>query len=77
LPIKHAKPLHIGEFRHAITHRRIRAPIYLFECASKPEIHLSRAHWHWVPAHRVEHYPVSSMTKKALAVLAVHETRFA
>ena len=77
LPIKLAKALPIGEFRHAITHRRICAPIYLFECASKSDIHLPRARWHWIPAHRIERYPVSSMTKKALAVLAVHETRSA
>ena len=77
LPIKLAKPLHIGEFRHVITHRRIRAPIYLFECASESEIRVPGAHWHWISAHRVERYPVSSMTKKALAVLATHETRSA
>jgi len=77
LPIQRAKPLHIGAFRHAITHRRICAPVYLFECASKPEIRVPGARWHWIPAHRVERYPVSSMTKKALAVLAAHETRSA
>jgi len=77
LPIKLAKPLPIGEFRHVITRRRIRAPIYLFECASKSEIRLPGARWHWVTAHRVERYPISSMTKKALAVLAAHETRSA
>jgi adenine-specific DNA glycosylase len=77
LPIKLAKPLPIGEFRHVITRRRICAPIYLFECASKPEIRVPGARWHWVTAHRVERYPISSMTKKALAVLAAHEARSA
>jgi A/G-specific adenine glycosylase len=75
LPAKFAKPRHIGEIRHSITHRRIRAPIYLFDCAAT--IAAPGPRWRWVPWRRVEHGPVSSMTKKALAVLVAHETRFA
>ncbi|HEX9264355.1 MAG TPA: A/G-specific adenine glycosylase [Candidatus Binatia bacterium] len=75
LPVKFAKPRQIGEIRHSITHRRIRAPIYLFDCAAT--IAAPAPRWRWVPWRRVEQYPVSSMTKKALAVLAAHETRFA
>jgi len=67
----------IGEFRHAITHRRIRAPVYLLQCAARAEIRLPRGEWRWVRADRFEHLPISSMTKKALTLLAVHEARSA
>ncbi len=75
LSVKFAKPRRIGEIRHSITYRRIRAPIYLFDCTATIAAPGSR--WRWAPRHRVEYYPVSSMTKKALAVLAAHETRSA
>jgi adenine-specific DNA glycosylase len=65
----------IGEIRHAITYRRIRAPIYLFECAS-PKLP-ARSPWRWVPLDVTERYPLSALSKKALALLAAHETRSA
>lgn len=67
----------IGEFRHAITHRRIRAPVYLVECTARSEIRLSGNDWRWIRADRVERRPISSMTKKALNLLALHEARSA
>jgi A/G-specific adenine glycosylase len=75
LPVNFAKPRRIGEIRHSITHRRIRAPIYLFDCTAT--IAAPGPRWRWAQRRRVEHYPVSSMTKKALAVLAAHETHSA
>jgi A/G-specific adenine glycosylase len=65
----------IGEIRHAITYRRIRAPIYLFECRthSLP----TRSPWRWLSPEAVEHYPISTLSKKALALWAAHETRSA
>jgi A/G-specific adenine glycosylase len=65
----------IGEIRHAITYRRIRAPIYLFECAS-PKLP-AKSPWRWVPLDVTERYPLSALSKKALALLAAHETRSA
>ena len=75
LRVNFAKPRRIGDIRHSITHRRIRAPVYLFDCTAL--IAAPGPRWRWVPRRRVAHYPVSSMTKKALAVLAAHETRSA
>lgn len=63
----------IGEFRHAITHRRIRAPVYLIECTARSEIRLPGNDWRWIRVDRVERQPISSMTKKALNLLAAHE----
>jgi A/G-specific adenine glycosylase len=65
----------IGEFRHAITHRRIRAPVYLIECTVRSEIRLPGNDWRWLRANLVERRPISSMTKKALNLLAAHEVR--
>lgn len=75
VPVKFAAPRRIGEIRHSITHRRIRAPIYLFDCVA--EIPAPGPRWQWTAWRDVERRPVSSMTKKALAVFAAHETRSA
>ena len=75
LPVAFAKPIEIGEIRHAITYRRICAPIYLFEGA--PRFAPSRADCRWTKWREVKNLPVSAMTRKALAVFAVHETRSA
>jgi adenine-specific DNA glycosylase len=63
----------IGEFRHAITHRRIRAPIYLFEWPPSGLFRLPRTRWRWIEPTRVQDYAVSSMTSKAVKILADHE----
>jgi A/G-specific adenine glycosylase len=73
LPITCVTTQPIGEVRHTITYRRIRAPIYLFDCPAHLDLPASR--WRWVMPRGAGRYPVSSMTKKALAVLAAHETR--
>ncbi|MGN6719759.1 MAG: A/G-specific adenine glycosylase [Candidatus Binatia bacterium] len=65
----------IGEIRHAITYRRIRAPIYLFECAS--DSIPAQSQWRWLSLADAGRYPISTLSKKALALLAVHETRSA
>src|SRR5581483_11455152 len=70
-------PRRIGAFRHAITRRRIRAPVYLLECDARAPVSLPRGEWRWLRPDRFEHLPMSSMTKKALALLAAHETRSA
>jgi A/G-specific adenine glycosylase len=75
LPVRFAKPREIGEIRHTITYRRIRAPIYLFDCALKTATPATG--WRWIPWRDVENLAVSSMTKKALAVFAAYETRSA
>jgi adenine-specific DNA glycosylase len=75
IPIESRTRRRIGEIRHAITYRRIRAPIYLFEC--KTHRLPARSPWRWVTLENAERYPISALSKKALAVLAAHETRSA
>src|SRR5919109_5602729 len=63
----------IGEFRHAITTRKIRAPIFLFEVSRSVKPRLRRSQWRWLNPSELAHYPVSSMTLKAARILASHE----
>ena len=73
LPVSRAGIKKIGEFRHTITHRRIRAPIYLFECPVSDALRLARHRWRWVDPTRIKDHAVSSMTSKAVKILADHE----
>jgi A/G-specific adenine glycosylase len=65
--------LHIGEFRHSITDRRIRSPLYLFDIRRNAELTRPGPNWRWVSPASLRGYPVSSMTLKALRILAAHE----
>jgi A/G-specific adenine glycosylase len=69
--IKHKR--RIGELRHAITNRNIRAPIFLVKLARSRNIALGRAQWRWLAPEALGEYPVSSMTTKALKIFAAHE----
>jgi A/G-specific adenine glycosylase len=73
LPVSRSDESKIGEIRHSITHRRIRAPIYLFDCPTSGALRLPRARWRWVNPARLEDQAISSMTSKAVKVLAAHE----
>ena len=64
----------IGEVRHSITNRRIRAPIYLLELGRGVDIELPGSGWRWVSPGAVRRYPVSSMTFKAVEIFAQHAT---
>ena len=66
----------IGELRHGITNRRIRAPVFLFDVRPETDFHLPGFHWRWVSPDSLRGYPVSSMTLKALRILAAHEKSF-
>jgi A/G-specific adenine glycosylase len=68
-----SRPRWIGEFRHSITYRRIRAPIYLFDYCSAGKIHLPSRRWRWTRRSELGNYPMSSMTRKALRVFDIHE----
>ncbi len=74
LPLSRVEINKIGEFRHAITHRRICAPIYLFECPRRYPLRLARNRWRWVDPTRIKEHAVSSMTSKAVKILTDHET---
>jgi adenine-specific DNA glycosylase len=68
-----AKQEPIGALRHAITHRNIRAPVFLVQLAENKPKPLPAAGWRWIAPSQLHRYPVSSMTSKALKILAAHE----
>lgn len=70
------RPAKLGAIRHAITHRRIRAPVYLFELAANNQIKLPRTRWRWVGRSKLRAHATSSMTAKALALFSSHEKNF-
>ena len=71
-----SRPRRIGEFRHSITYRRIRAPIYLFDYRATGKIRLSPRRWRWTQRSALDNYPMSSMTRKALRLFEIHEKSF-
>jgi A/G-specific adenine glycosylase len=74
--VKFSTPQRVGEIRHSITYRRIRAPIYLFESQSAVKIRLPASPWRWIQRSELSTYPMSSMTRKALRVFDIHEKSF-
>jgi hypothetical protein len=63
----------IGEFRHSITNRKIRSPIFLFDLPEQIELRLPSRQWRWLSPSSLSHLPLSSMTIKAAHILATHE----
>jgi adenine-specific DNA glycosylase len=57
----------IGEIRHSITYRRIRASLFFF-----PGYHISHLpnpDWRWVAISSLRRYPLSSLSLKAINLL--------
>jgi A/G-specific adenine glycosylase len=73
LPASMILPQRIGEIRHSITYRKIRSPIFLFDQRTLAKIKLPARDWRWLSPASLAHYPVSSMTLKAVKVLAAHD----
>ena len=63
----------IGEFRHCITHRKIRSPVYLMDLPKGTKLRLPDRRWRWLSPASLSDFPVSSMTFKAARILANHE----
>jgi adenine-specific DNA glycosylase len=63
----------IGAIRHSITHRRIRARIYLVECSADSKLRLAHKQWRWFTPKAIHRQAMSSMTAKALKLLNSHE----
>ena len=59
----------IGEIRHSITFRRVRAPIYLIDCPVSVKMLLPTARWRWCDPASLGKQAMSSMTVKALKTL--------
>jgi A/G-specific adenine glycosylase len=69
----HQRQRHIGEFRHSITNRRIRSPVYLIDLPKAMRFQLPNRRWRWLAPAALRKFPVSSMTFKAAKILADHE----
>jgi A/G-specific adenine glycosylase len=65
-----SREIRIGEIRHTITTRKIRAPIFLFDLGSVAAVPLSGSRWRWLSPSALRRYPVSSMTLKAVKILS-------
>jgi A/G-specific adenine glycosylase len=63
----------IGELRHSITYRRIRAPVYFVDCHSRPTHAPANSDWRWAARSDLEWLPMSSLSKKALRLFELHE----
>ena len=66
----------IGEFRHSITNRKIRSPVYLIDLPKRMRFRLPSRRWRWLLPASLRQFPVSSMTFKAARILANHEKNF-
>jgi A/G-specific adenine glycosylase len=73
LPAKLVTPKRIGEIRHTITNRKIRAPIFLFDQHAAARTGSPGPDWRWLSPSSLHCYPVSAMTLKAAKVLAAHD----
>jgi A/G-specific adenine glycosylase len=63
----------IGDFRHSITNRKIRSPVFLFDLPNNTNLRLTNHRWRWLPISSISDFPVSSMTFKAAQILKLHE----
>jgi A/G-specific adenine glycosylase len=68
-----AQPRKLGAVRHAITHRRILAPVYLFDVAGPIPLALPKARWRWTDLSKLRGQATSSMTAKACGLLPDRE----
>jgi adenine-specific DNA glycosylase len=66
-----ARPVELGEIRHAITRWRIRAPVYLFDIDRIAPV--DRRSMRWVSAAQIKQQATSAMTVKAVALLSRYE----
>ncbi len=64
----------IGEIRHSITYRRIRAFLYIFPGSHIS--HLPDPSWRWVPISSLRRYPLSSLSLKAIKLYRGKPHRF-
>ena len=67
------KARRVGEIGHTITNRRIRAPVFLIELPTAARVRFAAMGWRWVAPAAMGRYPTSSMTRKALGLLAEYE----
>ena len=71
--LSYTRPEKLGEIRHAITHRRIWAPVYLLDLTGNRRARVPLAGWRWIAPENLQELATSSMTVKALAIFSNHE----
>jgi A/G-specific adenine glycosylase len=71
----HTHVTSLGVIRHAITNRRIAAPVYLIDVAPRVKARLDDGNWRWITPGALRRHPTSSMTHKALRLLVAHDRR--
>lgn len=57
----------VGEIRHTITHRRIRAPVFV--CSNYKKGSLPHPSWRWSSLSSLHRYPLSSLSLKAIRLV--------
>ncbi len=70
LSVAGLRPQRLGELRHSITDRRIRAPVLLYRWPLKQSL---PAGWRWIRPSQLHRYATSSMTSKAVKLFIEHE----
>jgi A/G-specific adenine glycosylase len=63
----------IGAFRHSITYRKIRSPVFLFDLSKPIKLRLPSRRWRWISPSSLSAFPVSSMSFKAIKLLVAYE----
>ena len=63
----------LGEIRHAITHRRICAPVYVLDLTRNCRARVPLAGWRWIAPEHLQQIATSSMTVKAVAIFSSYE----
>ena len=71
--VRSLQPTGIGEIRHSITNRRLRAPVFLLDLHTSNLIPLPGPHWRWIAPADLHRYPIIAMTRKASRLLAAYE----
>lgn len=54
----------VGEVRHSITYRKIRAPVFFF--SYRKQVRLPHPGWRWALLSSLQRYPLSSLSLKAI-----------
>lgn len=57
----------VGEVRHSITYRKIRAPVFFFSYCK--QVRLPHPGWRWTLLSSLERYPLSSLSLKAIKLV--------
>ena len=74
LSVRGLAPQRLGELRHSITNRRIRAPVLLYRWPVHKSALEDKTDWRWILPTDLHRYGTSSMTTKAVRLFIKYET---